>query len=38
MMETKTGGNYVIWPVVWQTLTNAGLKSVDAEEVGTVIS
>mmetsp|Transcript_16381 Transcript_16381/g.49101 ORF Transcript_16381/g.49101 Transcript_16381/m.49101 type:complete len:271 (-) Transcript_16381:272-1084(-) len=32
MMETKTGGNYVIWPVVWQTLTNAGLKSVDAEE------
>ena len=33
MMETKSGGNYVIWPVVWQALTNAGLESVDVEEV-----
>lgn len=31
-METKTGGNYVIWPVIWQALTNKGLRSVSPDE------
>lgn len=32
-METKTGGDYVIWPVIWQTLTSKGLRSVSPDEV-----
>lgn len=32
-METKTGGDYVIWPVIWQALTNKDLRSVSPDEV-----
>lgn len=37
-MATKTGGDYVIWPVVWQSLTTNGLKSVSPDEAKKLIS